>query len=52
MKDTLNDSLEVLAAGSTGLVIMLTDIELVLKCLIGLATLLFIVYKFYKETKK
>jgi hypothetical protein len=48
----MNDNLEVIAAGSGGLALMLTDIELGLKCLIGIVTLGYLIYKWIKEIRK
>ena len=41
------DLCEILLAGGSGFGLMLTDIELVLKVLIGVATLSYICFKFY-----
>lgn len=48
---------EVLVIGASGITIStlssdLTLLDVGFKCLIGAATLTFIIYKFYKETKK
>ena len=48
----MKDSIQVLAAGSGGITVMLSELDLFLKCCIGAATLGFIIYKWIKETKK
>ena len=46
------DIIEVVLAGGGGITVMLTDIELTLKILIGIVTLAFVSYKFIRAIKE
>lgn len=46
------DEIHVISAGGGGISLTLTNIDLMLKILIGLASLGFIIYKWWKESKR
>lgn len=47
-----SDEIHVLGAGGGSISLTLANIDLVLKILIGLASLGYIIYKWYKESKR
>jgi hypothetical protein len=52
MKHAIIDTVEVAAVGGGAFYTLMSDVELVLKVLVSVASLGFIVYKWVKETKR
>lgn len=52
MKTMNLDTIKVTAAGIFGIGFTLQDIDVMVKICVGIATLGYIIYKWYKETKK